>query len=43
MAVFLDTRSAASWAESDQEVPGAIRVTPDEVAQHIHEITRDAS
>jgi rhodanese-related sulfurtransferase len=37
-AVFLDTRSVASWAESDRQIPGAIRVPPDEVAQHLQEI-----
>jgi rhodanese-related sulfurtransferase len=37
-AVFLDTRSAASWTESDEQIPGAIRVPPDDVAGHVHEI-----
>ena len=37
-AAFLDTRSPNSWGKSDVQVPGAIRVPPDEVAQHLGEI-----
>jgi rhodanese-related sulfurtransferase len=36
--VFLDTRSPAAWGESDVRIPGAIRVPPDEVEQHLREI-----
>jgi rhodanese-related sulfurtransferase len=39
--IFLDTRSAGSWGESDLKLPGAIRVPPDEVAEHLSEIPRD--
>jgi rhodanese-related sulfurtransferase len=39
--VLLDSRSAKAWAESDVTVPGAIRVPPDEVEQHLGEIPRD--
>ena len=31
--VFLDTRSPQSWSASDQQLPGSLRVTPDEVAE----------
>jgi rhodanese-related sulfurtransferase len=37
-ATFLDTRSPDSWRESDVQIPGAIRVPPDEVAEHLSEI-----
>jgi len=37
-ATFLDTRSPESWSESDVQIPGALRVPPDEVTQHLDEI-----
>ena len=39
-AVFLDTRSAESWQQADQQIPGSIRVPPDAVAEHLAEIPR---
>lgn len=38
---FLDTRNPTAWAESDQKLPGAIRVPADEVEQHLAEIPHD--
>ena len=38
---FVDTRNPQAWAESDQKLPGAIRVPADEVAQHLDEIPHD--
>jgi hypothetical protein len=37
-AAFLDSRSPDSWGESDVQIPGAVRVPPDEVAQHLGDI-----
>jgi rhodanese-related sulfurtransferase len=41
--VFLDTRAPDAWEKSDVRVKGAIRVPPDEVDRHLHEIPRDRS
>ena len=30
-AVFLDTRSAEDWARGDKQLPGSLRVAPDQV------------
>lgn len=38
---FVDTRNPQAWGESDEKLPGAIRVPADEVAQHLDEIPRD--
>ncbi|MBA3321543.1 MAG: hypothetical protein H0T45_08900 [Pyrinomonadaceae bacterium] len=38
---FVDTRNPKAWGESDEKLPGAIRVPADEVAQHLNEIPRD--
>ena len=38
---FLDARNPKAWAESDQKLPGAIRVPADEVEAHLSEIPRD--
>ena len=38
---FVDTRNPQAWAESDQKLPGAIRVPADELEQHIDEIPHD--
>jgi hypothetical protein len=37
----LDTRSEGAWSKSDLQIPGAIRVPPDDVARHLSEIPRD--
>ena len=36
--VFLDSRNPKAWAESDEKLPGAIRVEADRVRDHLHEI-----
>lgn len=38
---FVDTRNPTAWGESDQKLPGAIRVPAEEVAQHVNEIPHD--
>ena len=38
---FVDTRNPQAWAESDQKLPGAIRVPAGEVDQHLEEIPHD--
>ena len=30
-ALFLDTRSPEDWARSDRQLPGSVRVTPEQV------------
>ena len=38
---FVDTRNPTAWGEADQKLPGAIRVPPEEVDNHVNEIPRD--
>ena len=38
---FIDTRNPQAWGESDQKLPGAIRMPADEVDQHLDEIPHD--
>jgi rhodanese-related sulfurtransferase len=38
---FVDTRNPTAWGESDSKLPGAIRLTADEVEAHLDEIPRD--
>jgi rhodanese-related sulfurtransferase len=38
---LVDARSAESWAKADTQIPGSIRVPPDEVEAHVDEIPRD--
>jgi rhodanese-related sulfurtransferase len=40
---FVDTRNPQAWGESDQKLPGAIRVAAGEVEQHLNEIPHDRS
>ena len=37
----LDSRSPEAWKNSNVQIPGSIRVPPDEVAEHLSEIARD--
>jgi len=37
----LDTRAPDAWKTSDVQIPGSIRVPPDEVGQHLAEIPRE--
>jgi rhodanese-related sulfurtransferase len=41
--VFVDTRNAKAWAESDQKIPHAIRATSDDIESHTSDIDRDAT
>ena len=36
--VFIDTRNAKAWSESNVKLPGAIRVPADQVQAHLKEI-----
>ena len=38
---LIDARSPESWKNSDVEIPGSVRVPPDEVQEHLSEIARD--
>jgi len=38
LVVFLDNRNPKAWAESNQKIPGAIRVPSNDVQAHLHEI-----
>ncbi|HEU4710555.1 MAG TPA: rhodanese-like domain-containing protein [Pyrinomonadaceae bacterium] len=38
---FVDTRNPQAWAEADQKLPNAIRVTADDLDQHLDEIPHD--
>jgi rhodanese-related sulfurtransferase len=37
----LDTRAVDAWEKSDVQIPGAVRVPPDDVVQHLPDIPRD--
>jgi len=36
--VFIDTRNAKAWGESQVKIPGALRVPADEVDRHLGQI-----
>jgi hypothetical protein len=38
---ILDSRAPDAWKNSDVQIPGSIRVPPDQVEQHLDEIPRD--
>lgn len=38
---FVDTRNPQAWAEADTKLPGAIRVSADDVEQHLDQIPHD--
>ncbi len=38
---ILDTRAAQTWDKSEVQLPGALRVPPDEVSGHLSDIPRD--
>lgn len=38
---FIDTRNPQAWAEANTKLPGAIRVTLDDIEEHLDEIPRD--
>ena len=39
---ILDDRSPEAWAKADSQIPGSIRVPPDDVEQHLREIPSSA-
>jgi len=41
--VLVDARSAESWSKANTQLPGSVRVPPDDVAGHVDEIPRDRS
>jgi len=38
--VFVDARSAEAWGKAKSQIPGSVRVPPDEVAAHADEVPR---
>jgi hypothetical protein len=38
---LIDTRNEKAWAESDQKLPGALRITADQIELHTHKLPRD--
>jgi rhodanese-related sulfurtransferase len=38
--VFVDARSAESWGKAQSQIPGSVRVPPDEVAAHAGDVPR---
>jgi rhodanese-related sulfurtransferase len=40
---FLDSRNPKAWAESAEQIPGAIRVPADDVESHLNQLDRDAT
>ncbi len=41
--VYLDARNAKAWSESDRKIPGALRITADDIPGHVDQIARDAT
>ncbi|HEY2382897.1 MAG TPA: rhodanese-like domain-containing protein [Terriglobia bacterium] len=41
--VFVDARNAKDWSESSRKIPGAIRITADDLPARLDEIDRDAT
>ena len=40
--VFLDARNPNAWSESDRKIPGAIRMTSNDVSSRLDEIDRNS-
>lgn len=38
--VFLDTRNARHWAQSDEQIPGSLRIWREELEERIAEVPR---
>lgn len=38
---MVDARSAESWAKAETQIPGCIRVPPEDVAGHARDVPRD--
>lgn len=41
MFTFVDTRNPQAWGEADTKLPGAIRISANEVEQHLDEVPHD--
>jgi rhodanese-related sulfurtransferase len=41
MFTFVDTRNPQAWGEADTKLPGAIRISANEVEQHLNEVPHD--
>jgi rhodanese-related sulfurtransferase len=39
--VLIDTRNEKAWAQSDQKLPGALRIRVDQIELHSHKLPRD--
>ncbi len=39
--IFVDAREQTAWEAARIQIPGSIRVPPDQVSQHLQEIPRD--
>ena len=39
--VFLDTRNAKHWGQSDQQIPSSLRIWREELEERIEEVPRD--
>jgi len=37
---FVDARSAESWSKAKSQIPGSVRVPPDDVANHVDGVPR---
>ncbi len=40
--ILLDDRSPEAWEKADTQIPGSIRVPPDDLDKHLQEINRNA-
>ena len=38
--IFVDSRNPQAWSQSNEKLPGAIRIPVDEVEQHLSEIPK---
>ncbi|HEY6403073.1 MAG TPA: rhodanese-like domain-containing protein [Blastocatellia bacterium] len=41
--VFVDSRNPQAWSQSNEKLPGAIRIPADEVERHLSEIPKSAA
>jgi rhodanese-related sulfurtransferase len=41
--VFVDSRNAQEWSQSDVKIPGAIRVPAGDVASHVNQIPKNST
>ena len=38
--VFIDTRNARHWAQSDEQIPGSLRIWREELEERVGEVPR---